>query len=117
MRGYVYLACSIIFEIIGSTCLKLSNGFTNIIPSILLIVFYFLSFVFIVQALKTISLSVGYSIWAGVGTAGTALVGIFIFKEVLSTVNILGLFIIICGVIIMQWNKKESAKKKAYATE
>lgn len=117
MRGYVYLALSILFEMIGSTFLKLSNGFTNMIPSILLIFFYLLSFSIFVQALKTIALSVGYSIWSGVGTAGTALVGIFVFKEVLSSINILGLLLIIVGVVIMQWNKKEESDERTYATE
>jgi len=117
MQGYIYLAFSIIFEIIGSTFLKLSNGFTNVIPSILLIVFYLLSFGIFVQALKTIALSVGYSIWTGVGTAGTALIGIIVFKEVLSPINVLGLIIIIAGVVIMQWSKQEKTDEHVYMSE
>src|SRR5690625_7617531 len=84
MRGYIYLLLSILFEVIGSAFLKLSEGFTKLTPSIFLILFYSLSFLFIIFALKTVSLSVGYSIWAGLGTAGAALVGVFIFNEMLS---------------------------------
>ena len=96
----------------GSAFLKLSDGFTNVLPSIFLVIFYGLSFTIFVFALKTISLSVGYSMWAGLGTAGTALVGVFVFKEVLTRINILGLFIIICGVVIMNMKKSEEATKE-----
>lgn len=105
MRGYLYLFVAILFEIIGSAFLKLSDGFTNIIPSLLLILFYGLSFTFIIFALKTISLSIGYSIWAGLGTAGAALVGVVLFHEQISGINIVGLIIIIGGVVVMNLTK------------
>ncbi len=112
MRGYVYLVIAILFEVIGSAFLKLSDGFTNLLPSILLILFYGLSFMIFVFALKTISLSIGYSMWAGLGTAGTALVGVFLFKETLTGINILGLFVIICGVVVMNMKRSEKPKKE-----
>lgn len=101
MRGYLFLFTSILFEVAGSAFLKLSDGFTKLAPSVFLIVFYLLSFVMLILALKTISLSVGYSIWAGLGTAGAALVGIFLFNEWLSGINVIGLIVIISGVVIM----------------
>jgi len=106
MRGYVYLIVSILFEVAGSAFLKLSDGFTNLMPSILLIIFYGISFTIFVFALKTISLSVGYSIWAGLGTAGSALVGVFLFNEHMSSTNIVGLIVIMGGVVIMNMNVK-----------
>lgn len=115
MRGYVYLIVSILFEIVGSACLKLSAGFTNVIPSLLLILFYGLSFTFIIFALKTISLSVGYSIWAGLGTAGAAIVGVFLFKETLSGINFVGLVVIIAGVILMNIKTKSNNTKESYS--
>jgi len=114
MRGYMYLIVSILFEIVGSACLKLSEGFTNLTPSLLLILFYGLSFTFIILALKTISLSVGYSIWAGLGTAGAAVVGIFLFDETLSSTNIIGLIIIISGVILMNVKPKYNHTEEVY---
>lgn len=113
MRGYLYLLLSIIFEVIGSACLKLANGFTNLIPSLLLIFFYALSFTFIVFALKTVPLSIGYSIWAGLGTAGAAFIGLIAFREQMSPINIIGLMIIIFGVILM--NMKQEAKDEQHA--
>lgn len=107
MKGYIFLLCSIALEIAGTAFLKMSDGFTKPTPSILLIMFYGLSFVIFIFALRTISLSVGYSIWSGLGTAGTALVGIFVFKETLSFINILGLLVIIAGIIVMNTSKKD----------
>lgn len=111
MRGFVYLLISILFEVIGSACLKLSNGFTNVTPTLFLVLFYALSFTFIILALKTVSLSVGYSIWAGLGTAGAALIGLFFFNETLSTINVIGLVIIISGVVLMNINEKPTNNK------
>lgn len=101
MRGYGYLLLAILFEVIGTTMLKLSNGFTNILPSIGVIIFFGLAFTLIVFALKTVPLSLGYSIWSGVGTAAAGIIGVMMFNEVLSGLNILGLIIIIIGVVVM----------------
>jgi len=106
MKGFLYLSGAILFEIIGTTMLKLSNGFSVLLPSIVLIICFGLSFSFLVFALKTIPLSLGYSIWSGVGTAGAGVIGVMLFNEVLSAINILGLFIIILGVIVMNLSKK-----------
>lgn len=115
MKGYIYLFMSILFEVVGSSFLKLSDGFTNLGPSIFLIISYGLSFTMIVFALKTVSLSIGYSIWAGLGTAGAALVGVFFFQEKMSGLNIFGLLIIIVGVIIMNMNKPRNDQAEASA--
>lgn len=116
MHGYIYLLLSILFEVAGSTFLKMSEGFTNLIPSLLLVFFYGSSFIFIIFSLKTVPLSVGYSIWAGLGTAGAALVGIFLFNEILSGINILGLIVIISGVVIMNMKKSDASKDQAHST-
>jgi multidrug resistance protein EbrB len=109
MKGYIYLMCAIFFEIIGTTMLKLSNGFSNLLPSVGVVVFFGLSFTLIVFALKTVPLSLGYSIWSGVGTAGAGIIGVLLFNEVLSGINMLGLVIIIAGVVIMNTSENESA--------
>lgn len=117
MQGYVYLMLSIIFEVIGSACLKMSEGFTNVVPSLLLIVFYGLSFSIFVLALKTISLSVGYSIWSGLGTAGAALVGVLLFNEVMTTLNLFGLVVIIVGVVLINRSLSEPNEAQANKCE
>lgn len=110
MKYYAYLFIAILFEVVGSAMLKTSAGFSILLPSVLVIIFYFSSFFFLFLALQTISLSVGYSVWAGVGTAGTALVGLLFFHETLTFVNFVGLFIIILGVILMNFSLNDENK-------
>lgn len=110
MKGYIFLTISIITEVIGTTMLKLSEGFTVLLPSILVAVCFTIAFTSITFSLKTIPLSIGYSIWSGAGTAGTAIVGVVFFDEVLSAVNLLGLFIIISGVFVMNMPLQRTEK-------
>jgi small multidrug resistance pump len=73
MQAWVYLSAAILLEVAGTTSMKLSQGFTRTLPSVLIFVFYALSFVALTLALKRLELSVAYVIWAGVGTALTTI--------------------------------------------
>lgn len=110
MRNYIYLGGAIIFEVTGTTMLNLSEGFSNLLPTIAMAICFALSFTSLIFALKAIPLSLAYSIWAGLGTAGAGMIGIFLFDETLSPVNIIGLLVIIVGVVIM--NMSDSAGKQ-----
>ncbi|WP_054703558.1 multidrug efflux SMR transporter [Bacillus sp. JCM 19041] len=99
LRASIYLACAIFFEVIGTTSLKLSNGFTNFIPSLFVIVGFGVAFFLLAKAIITLPLSFAYSVWAGSGTALTALVGFFLFNETITMQTLLGLILIIGGVI------------------
>lgn len=110
MRAALFLMGAIAFEVTGTTMLNLSNGFTNITPTVIMFICFGMSFTFLIGALKTIPLSIAYSVWAGLGTAGAGLIGVFIFNEHLSAVNILGLCVIILGVIVMNLSKKEETE-------
>ncbi len=79
--GWFLLALAIVLEVAGTTCMKLSGGFKEMVPSVLVFVFYGLSFTAFIYALKTIDLSLTYAIWAGVGLALIAAIGILYFKE------------------------------------
>ncbi|WP_214825690.1 DMT family transporter [Exiguobacterium algae] len=107
MKAYILLFVSIGFEVLGTSMLKLSDGFTNLIPSVVLLVSFALSFTLMGIVLKTIPLSIAYSVWAGLGTVATGLIGVFIYGEVLSVLNSLGLLFIVLGVIVMNQNRNE----------
>jgi small multidrug resistance pump len=96
---WLYLALAIVLEISGTTCMKLSEGFTRIVPSILLFVFYILSFGMLTLALKKIDVSVAYAIWSGVGTALIATIGVLWFKEPATAIKLVSLGLIILGVV------------------
>ena len=105
MKGYLLLLVSISFEVLGTSMLKLSDGFTNLWPSVILMVSFAVSFTLMGFVLKTIPLSIAYSVWAGLGTVATGLIGVFVYGEVLSTVNSIGLIVIVLGVIVMNVGK------------
>ena len=96
---WLYLAGAILFEVAGTTSMKLSHGFTKLTPSILIFVFYAISFVSLTYAIKKIDMSVSYAIWSGVGTALIAMIGVYYFKESMTTLKFFSLVLIILGVI------------------
>jgi small multidrug resistance pump len=97
--SWVFLILAIVLEVSGTTCMKLSQGFTKAVPSILLFVFYALSLGGLTVALKAVDVSVAYAVWSGLGTALIATVGIIWFKEPLTTVKLVSIGLIIGGVI------------------
>ena len=96
---WFYLAMAILLEVMGTTCMKLSEGFTRLIPSVLVFVLYMVSFSFMILALKKMELGVVYAIWAGLGTAMIALIGIVWFQESVSLLKIVSIVFIVLGVV------------------
>ncbi|CAH1202756.1 Multidrug resistance protein EbrB [Paenibacillus plantiphilus] len=105
MKGYIALAISIAGEIFGTSMIKLSAGFTNLIPSVGVMTGFAITFYFLSISLKTIPLSLAYAIWAGAGTALTALIGILIWGEPFSVYTAAGLVLIIGGVVLLNSSK------------
>jgi small multidrug resistance pump len=97
--SWLYLIAAILLEICGTTCMKLSQGFTRLAPSVLLFVFYGLSFGAMTLAIKRIEVSTAYAIWSGLGTALIAAVGICWFKESVGFLKAASLALIILGII------------------
>lgn len=104
--GYLYLGLAIIFEVIGSSFLKASEGFSKLIPSVVVIVTYVIAFYCLSLSIKTIPLSIAYAIWAGVGIILTVLVSVFIFKQAIDIPAIIGIAFIITGVLIINYFSK-----------
>lgn len=101
--AWFYLFLAILFEVAGTTAMKLSVGFNNVIPSIFVFVFYGLSLVALTLTLKDIELSIAYSIWAGLGTAFIATIGIVQFNESASAIKFICITLIIIGVVGLQF--------------
>lgn len=98
---WVYLALAIVFEVAGTTCMKLSQGFSKPAPAILMGVFYAACFYFLTISLKRIDVSVAYAVWSGLGTALIATIGVLHFREPLTLLRIVGILAIIGGVIAL----------------
>jgi small multidrug resistance pump len=101
MNPWMMLAIAIVAELVGTTALKLSVGFTRIPWAALVVAGYAVSFYLMAQTLKTLPIGVVYAIWAGVGTVGTAVIGLAIFGESLTALKALGIALIVGGVIAL----------------
>jgi len=95
----VYLILAIVFEVSGTTSMKFSQGFTKLIPSVLIFLCYAISFFFLTLTLKKLELSITYAVWAGLGTALIAGIGIIWFKEPVTLTKLVSITLIILGVI------------------
>jgi small multidrug resistance pump len=99
MTAAVYLMFAIILEVAGTTSMKLSNGFTQLMPSIFIFVFYFFSFGFLTLSLKRLEVSTAYAVWSGLGTLLIAFIGMIFFKEPMTMIKAFSLALIILGVV------------------
>jgi len=93
-----YLILTIIAEVMGTTCVKLSGGFARLLPSVLIFVFYGLSLGMLGLALKKVDLGLAYAIWSGLGVAFIASVGTLWFREPVTAMKIISLGLIVGGV-------------------
>jgi len=101
MQHWLILGVAIISEVIATSALKASEGFTRLLPSALVIVGYGLSFYCLSLVLRTLPVGIVYAIWAGVGVALVALVGWLVYGQSLDLAAILGLTLIVAGVIVL----------------
>lgn len=79
--------------------MKMSQGFSRLVPSLLTVVGMLASFGFLALALKKLPLSVAYAVWTGIGTLGTVLAGIFFFRETVSLPHLICVALILTGII------------------
>lgn len=103
---YVFLGLAIVFEVIGSSFMKSSDGFTKWLPSTVVVVAYITCFYFLSLALKTIPLGVAYAVWAGLGIVLTAAISVLVFKQKLDLPAVIGIIFIVIGVVIMNFFSK-----------
>ncbi|MET9397013.1 multidrug efflux SMR transporter [Kitasatospora sp. NPDC002965] len=98
---YVLLALAILSEICATSCLKLTEGFSRLWPSVGVAIGYVLSFYLLGRALKHIPVSVAYAVWSGAGTAAVAGIGVVAFGESLGRLQWLGLALVVVGVVVL----------------
>ncbi len=96
---WILLLLAGVSEVTWAVTMKISEGFTRIIPTIVTLVFYILSGILLSLALKKLPLGTAYAMWTGFGIIGTTLLGVLLFKEVLSIPQIICIGLIICGIV------------------
>ena len=96
---WIYLFVAGLFEISWAVGLKFSEGFTQLVPSVLTVLGMILSFYFLALSLKQLPLGTAYAIWTGIGTIGTVIFGILIFKEPTTFLKFICILLILSGVV------------------
>ncbi len=99
--GYLLLAGAIAAEVAGTTAMKYSEGFSRLGPSLLTALAYVLSFALLAQTLKVLAVGTAYAIWAGVGTAAIAAIGVMFMGEGMTVTKAAGIALIIVGVVVL----------------
>ena len=101
MNAWILLGAAIVLEVCGTTCLKLSQGFTRPWPVAGVVVFYLAAFGFLSLCLRSLEVGVAYAMWSGLGTAMIAVLGIVMFGEGMTWTKALGLAFIISGAVLL----------------
>ena len=101
MSAYLSLFAAIIFEVAGTLMLPLTKEFSEKMPTIVMSICYFVSFYFLTIALRAIRLAIVYACWSGLGVLFIAVLSYLIYGQALSWQAILGLFLIVNGVILV----------------
>jgi len=98
---YLTLAAAILAEVLGTTAMKYSDGFSKLWPSLVTFLGYAIAFVLLAQTLKTLSVGTAYAIWSGAGTAAIAAIGMIFMGEAVSLAKISGVLLVIAGVLVL----------------
>ena len=109
MNGAIYLGIAIVGEVIATSFLRASAGFTQLVPSIVVVVGYGVTFYFFSLALQTIPVGIGYAIWSGVGIVLISIIAYFAYGQVLDLPALIGIGLILAGVLVINLFSQSAA--------
>lgn len=101
MNAWLYLAIAITAEVIATTALNASQGFSRLLPSVVVVVGYCVAFWCLGLSLRTIPVGIAYAVWAGVGIVLIALIGWILFRQALDAAALVGMGLILAGVLVI----------------
>jgi small multidrug resistance pump len=101
MKTALILFLAILSEVIATTSLKLSDGFTRLFPSMIVVIGYGASFYLLSISLKVIPIGLAYAIWSGVGIVLTVIAGMIIWRESLDWARVIGIIFILLGILVI----------------
>ncbi|OWF78026.1 multidrug DMT transporter [Yersinia rohdei] len=101
MSGFMYLIMAIIAEVVATTMLKASDGFTRLVPSVVVVIGYGIAFWGLSQVVKTMPLGIAYAIWSGLGIVLVSIAALFMYQQKLDWAAIAGMTLIIAGVLVI----------------
>ena len=101
MTGLIYLGIAIIGEVVATSFLRASAGFTQLVPTIVVVLGYGFTFYFFSLALQTIPVGIGYAIWSGVGIVLISIIAYFAYGQSLDVPAMIGIGLILAGVLVI----------------
>ena len=110
MSKWIFLTLAIISEVIGTSFLKSTEGFTKLLPSIIVLVGYCAAFYFLSLTLDSIPIGMAYAIWSGVGIAAITVVSVIFFEQKLDFAAVVGMGLIIAGVVVLRLYSEASVE-------
>ncbi|WP_432377328.1 SMR family transporter [Duganella sp. P38] len=109
MKQWLYLGVAILSETIATSALKSSEGFSRLLPSLLVVAGYGIAFYFLSLTLRSIPVGIAYAVWSGVGIVLITLVGWLVFGQKLDLPALIGMGLIVAGVVVMNVFSKAAA--------
>lgn len=109
MNGWLFLMIAIVAEVIATSALKSSDGFSKLVPSVVVVVGYSLSFYFLALTLKSIPVGIAYAVWSGIGIVLVAAIAWFLHGQKLDLWGFVGIAMIISGVAVLNLLSRSSA--------
>lgn len=109
LKAYIFLLIAILSEVTASTALRATKGFSQLVPSVITVVGYAISFYALSYTLGVFKLGITYAIWSGVGMILIAILGYVVYGQKLDWPAIIGIVLIIAGVIIIQLFSEQTA--------
>ncbi len=101
MQNWLFLSIAIVAEVIATTALKSSEGFSRLLPSVVVVVGYLIAFYFLSLTLRSIPVGVAYAVWSGVGLVLIALVGWVLYGQKLDLATLSGMAMIMAGILVI----------------
>ncbi len=109
MQSWLFLFGAIAAEVIGTTALKATHGFTRLAPSVVVVAAYALAFYLLSRTMQTIPMSISYAVWSGVGIVLITLIGYVVYHQSLDLPALVGLALILAGVLVIHLFSKSVA--------
>lgn len=109
MNAWVTLALAILAEVIGTSALKASAGFSRLWPSVVVVAGYGVAFYFLSLTLKHIPVGIAYAVWSGAGTVLITVIGVLAFRQKIDLAGVIGIALIVAGVLVLNLLSRSGA--------
>ena len=109
MNAWLSRAVAILAEVIGTSALKASEGFSRLLPSMVVVAGYGVAFYFLSLTLKQIPVGIAYAVWSGAGTVLITLIGLLVFRQKVDLAGVVGIALIVAGVLMLNLLSSNSA--------